>query len=443
MLVVSIISYAIYTAVLAGLACSYTLWAENRALLYVLIPVFVFINLFAGAGLCKSRRFRLRVCQHGAALLIAFEFSLVIALVYHSVMAFRILPEDYSTFLRSAVTCLVVELIVFWNGILCVYLTSLQLGLWQRIVGAVCGMIPVINLVMMNSIVWTVLKEVQQEGKKEKINRARKNQQLCKTKYPILLVHGVFFRDTKYFNYWGRIPRELEYHGALVYYGNHQSAAAIATSAQELMERVKQITEETGCEKVNIIAHSKGGLDCRYAIDKLGLGQYVASLTTVNTPHRGCIFADRLLQQIPEEYQEKIAKRYNDMMKKIGDHDPDFLAAVGDLTASACERFNQEITDMPAEIYCQSVGSLLQKARSGRFPLNVSYHLVKMYDGENDGLVSESSFPWGEKFTLLTPTWKQGISHSDMTDMNRRNLKDFDVREFYVQLVSQLRQRGL
>lgn len=443
MLVVSILSYILYTGALAGLACSYTLWADNRALLYVLIPVFVFINLFAGAGLCKSRRFRLRVCQHGAALLIAFEFSLVIALVYHGVMAYRILPEDYSTFIRSAVTCLIVELIVFWNGIICVYLTSLQLGIWQRIVGAVCGMIPVVNLVMMNSIVLTALKEVQQEGKKEKINRSRKHQQLCKTKYPILLVHGVFFRDTKYFNYWGRIPKELQYHGASVYYGNHQSAAAIATSAQELLERVKQITEEIGCEKVNIIAHSKGGLDCRYAIDKLGMGQYVASLTTVNTPHRGCIFADRLLQQIPGEYQEKIAKRYNDMMRKIGDHDPDFLAAVGDLTASACEKFNQEITYVPEDIYCQSVGSLLEKARSGRFPLNVSYHLVKMYDGENDGLVSESSFPWGEKYTLLTPTWKQGISHSDMTDMNRRNLKDFDVREFYVQLVSQLRQRGL
>ena len=130
------------------------------------------------------------------------------------------------------------------------------------------------------------------------------------------------------------------------------------------------------------------------------------------------------------------------MMRKIGDHDPDFLAAVGDLTASACEKFNQEITHIPADIYCQSVGSLLEKARSGRFPLNVSYHIGKMSEGENDGLGSESSFPWGEKYTLLTPTWKQGISHSDMTDMNRRNLKDFDVREFYVQLVADLKQRG-
>lgn len=36
--------------------------------------------------------------------------------------------------------------------------------------------------------------------------RAEKN--VCSTKYPLLLVHGVGFRDFHYFNYWGRILRE-------------------------------------------------------------------------------------------------------------------------------------------------------------------------------------------------------------------------------------------
>ena len=433
----------IYTALLSGIACSYTFWVNDEQLLHILIGIFVFINLFAGTGFCRSRRFRQRICQHGAALLIAFELSLVVAVVYHIVMATRTLPENYPVFVRSVVACLVVEMIVFWNGIICVYLTSYQLGLWQRIVGILCGFVPILNLVMMNKILWTASREVHLEGKKEKLNRSRKKQQLCKTKYPILLVHGVFFRDMKYFNYWGRIPRELKYHGATIYYGNHQSARAVADSAQELTDRIKQIVEGTGCEKVNIIAHSKGGLDCRYAIAKLGMGQYVASLTTVNTPHRGCIFADHLLKEITPEYQEEVAKRYNNTMKKIGDQSPDLLAAVNDLTASACEKFNQEITYVPENIYCQSVGSVQKKAGGGRFPLNLSYHIVKMYDGENDGLVSTSAFPWGEKYTLLTPTGEQGISHGDVTDFSRRNLKDFDVREFYVQMVNGLQKRGL
>ena len=169
----------------------------------------------------------------------------------------------------------------------------------------------------------------------------------------------------------------------------------------------------------------------------------MASMTTINTPHKGCIFAEHLLKEITPEYQEKVAKHYNDIMKKVGDQSPDLLAAVNDLTASACEKFNQEITYVPEHIYCQSVGSVQKKAGSGRFPLNLSYHVVKMYDGENDGLVSTSAFPWGEKYTLLTPTGEQGISHGDVTDFSRRNLKDFDVREFYVQLVNDLQTRGL
>lgn len=72
-------------------------------------------------------------------------------------------------------------------------------------------------------------------------------------------------------------------------------------SAKELAERIHQIINETGCQKVNVIAHSKGGLDMRAAIAFTDVVSYVASLTTINTPHRGCQFADYLLTQIPEK----------------------------------------------------------------------------------------------------------------------------------------------
>ena len=40
----------------------------------------------------------------------------------------------------------------------------------------------------------------------------------CKTRYPILLLHGAGFRDLKRPLYWGRIPGALEAHGAALYY---------------------------------------------------------------------------------------------------------------------------------------------------------------------------------------------------------------------------------
>ena len=87
------------------------------------------------------------------------------------------------------------------------------------------------------------------------------------------MVHGVFFRDFEHLNYWGRIPEELKRNGATIYYGNHNSASAVRDSARELAVRVHQIIKETGCEKLNIIAHSKGGLDSRAMIAEYTAGE--------------------------------------------------------------------------------------------------------------------------------------------------------------------------
>ena len=74
--------------------------------------------------------------------------------------------------------------------------------------------------------------------------------------------------------------------------------------------------------------------------------------------------------------------------------------------------------------------------------MNFTYHLAKYFDGANDGLVGETSFAWGENYRLLTVNGKRGISHGDMIDLNRENIEEFDVREFYVQLVADLKERG-
>ena len=257
-----------------------------------------------------------------------------------------------------------------------------------------------------------------------------------------MIFHGFFFRDFEYLNYWGRIPEELEKNGARIYYGNHNSASAVRDSAEQLAARVHEIIDKTGCEKVNIISHSKGGLDSRAMIALTDAAPYVASLTTINTPHRGCQFADYLLNKIPAKQQHAVENAYNAGAAKLGDVNPDFLAAVHDLTFENCEKLNEEIADDP-NIFYQSVGSKLNKPMSGRFPLNFTYPLVKYFDGANDGLVGEESFPWGENYQFLTVEGKRGISHGDVIDLNRENIPGFDVREFYVQLVADLKNKGL
>lgn len=167
----------------------------------------------------------------------------------------------------------------------------------------------------------------------------------------------------------------------------------------------------------------------------------MATLTTINTPHRGCIFAEYLLGKVPESARQKVAAAYNTALKKLGDTNPDFLAAVQDLTESACLERNKTMPDAPGVVY-ESVMSYCKKARHGRFPLNITYPVVRHFDGRNDGLVSVDSAKWGSAFTLLEPAGKRGISHGDVVDLNRENIPGFDVREFYVDLAAGLKTRG-
>ena len=411
-----------------------------------LIPIVIL--LFTGANVLPiyskqelpNKRFK--VCAHGNRCLKSFVITLIATVIYHAIMAFILIPDKWELWVVSAVVAFITNAILFWNGILSVYFTSTQLGINIRVLGIVFGMVPIGNLILLSKIIRTTSAEINMEWSKMVLNKERKEQKVCATKYPILMVHGVFFRDSAKFNYWGRVPKELEKNGATIFYGEHQSAASIENSADELAKRIKKIIDETGCEKLNIIAHSKGGIDTRMAIHKFGIQPYVASLTTINTPHRGCNFSDYVLNKMPENIKNGIANTYNSTLKKIGDPNPDFMAAVGDLSSKVCAPLDAKM-GVPEGIFCQSVGSRLKRAVGGKFPLNFSYYLVKHFDGYNDGLVGEDAFEWGEKYTFLTNEGLRGISHGDMIDLNRENIPGFDVREFYVQLVADLKNRGL
>ena len=412
----------------------------------LLMTLFVVVNIVPCYASWKLKSPRLRNNADGCELLEIFLISAGISIVINVYWWFLVLPAEspwvWTACVGSAVCCILIEAVVFWNGMIRIYITSVQLGMKWRIIGALCGMIPVVHLIVLGIMIGIVREEIRVENDKLLLDQERAARRICRTKYPLLLVHGVFFRDSGSFNYWGRIPAELEANGAALYYGNHGSAASVADSARELDARIRQIVRETGCGKVNIIAHSKGGLDCRYALSELGTHPFVASLTTINTPHRGCRFADYLLTRIPGNQQQAIAAAYNGTLRRLGEPSADFMAAVRDLTEEACLRRNEVLKDMP-EVYGQSVGSKLRYPCGGRFPLNFSCRFVKNFDESNDGLVGAASFAWGENYQFVQAEGKRGISHGDMIDLNRENFAGFDVREFYVQLVSALRERGL
>lgn len=432
----------LYSFVFSVISNSYIFIRRKPILALLFFIVFLLLNFLAGIFLVKTCSRKLKILNHGTTVLIAFCVSAAVSVILNIYLLIQ--KADYGTeaVILNTLICILCDSILFWNGIICVYLSSVQLGIKTRVIGLICGFIPVVNLIVLGIIIYKTYNEIKFESKKEQLNEKRKDSKICETKYPILLVHGVFFRDSNLLNYWGRIPKELKINGATCFYGEHQSAASVENSGKELAQRIKEIVNETNCEKVNIIAHSKGGLDCRFAIASCDISQYVASLTTINTPHRGCVFAEWLLNNATDGLKKKVAASYNKAASLLGDTTPDFLAAVNNLTSEFCKDFDSR-TQTPQNIYCQSVGSVMHGAATGKFPLNLSHEFVKHYDGANDGLVGVDSFKWSENYTLLDLPLKRGISHGDMIDLNRENIKGFDVREFYVEIVSQLKSIGL
>lgn len=417
------------------------LWV-NIIAIAMLVLWFLFFNVTPRGDRQPSKR--LKVMMGGYELFVTVGWaSLLEAVLYIILLCNQF--SDYILFVLiiNLLVILPVFFLVAANAFFRVIFTSQQLRVVWRVLLVFFWWFPLLNLYIFWRVCHVVKSEYYTETSKLALDHLRGENEVCKTKYPIVLVHGIFFRDWQLVNYWGRIPGELIRNGADIHYGGQQSASAVSQSAEELKTTILKILEETGAEKVNLIAHSKGGLDSRYAISRLGLAPQVASLTTINTPHRGCIFAQSLLKSLPKSMVRFISRKYNSVFHTLGDPDPDFLAGVVDLTAAKCGQFNKDTPDMPGVLY-QSVMSTMRKAGSASFPLSLTWLLVKKYDKEpNDGLVSLSSAAWGDYLGTLTVPHRRGLSHGDVIDLMRENIPGFDVREFYVGLIKDLKAKGL
>lgn len=269
------------------------------------------------------------------------------------------------------------------------------------------------------------------------------SQDLCKTKYPILFIHGTGFRDHKIFNYWGRIPSALENHGAEIFYGHQDSWATIKRNAEIIKANLIKTIEETGCEKVNIIAHSKGGIEARYLASSMGCERMIASITTISTPHNGSKTMDKIWKLL-KFLIRFIAVFANLWFRILGDKHPDFYHACEQFTTEFMCGFNNRNPDME-NIYYQSYATIMKNPFSDMlmFFLNL---IIGLIEGENDGLVTPESAVWTNFKGVWRSLEKRGISHADSVDLRRKNFTKrepdshvADIRTCYIKIVSMLK----
>ena len=418
------------------------------------LPMVIFTALFLGGLLlwCCLRPGprqstlpkKLRQLAEGCALYETTFLTAILLLAEHAVLpalpaALRLPLPLFFANLFAGVGLLIFPLTV---GLLRVLYASEQLDALYRYLILATWWIPLIGIFLNLPTYQAARRELLFVRERHLRNLQRRDRQICRTTFPLLLLHSRFYPDWKPSACWGRIPDALEQNGAVLYYGDPSAATDVSQCAQELQAAIQDVLAHSGAEKVNIIAHSRRGLDARYAISALGLADRVASLTTICTPHRGCLLARDVLEQLPHSSANAAASQRDQLISQVADQYPNFYSSVAELTPEACAALNQRLPDAPG-VYYQSIGAQMASKTAAGFPFNMSYNIIHPIEGDNDGLVATSSMPWGEAYREVTPPSAQGISHGDMIDLTRRNIPGFDVCEFYVELVQALRERGL
>ena len=260
-----------------------------------------------------------------------------------------------------------------------------------------------------------------------------------RTRYPLLLVHGFAMKDTFFMHSFGRIDRILRIQGHQVFTSRIDAVGNVENNAQQLKEEVERICAETGAEKVNIIAHSKGGLDAKYMIQHLGMADRVASLTTLCTPFKGSPIASFILR-FPEFAVRYAAWWINLAYRILGDRTPDSFTACQEMRRVTDE--NTETLNCAGPVFCQSFSSAVRKGEKGQdfvmsIPLAFSRWLEK--NRITDGLVPKDSAIFGN---YRGDCVDGSISHTEIVDFMVADKKRDKIYAFYSALCEELVNAG-
>ncbi|HVO29605.1 MAG TPA: hypothetical protein VMV18_02670 [bacterium] len=250
--------------------------------------------------------------------------------------------------------------------------------------------------------------------------RGTKRRRKTNPALPVVLAHGMFGFDEvklrgKRYEYFRGVRTALTREGAKVHVVKLAPTAAIEERAEGLADAVRAL----GAEKVNLIAHSQGGVDARYAISRLGLARNVASLTTVGAPHRGTPLADA--------GSKVLGKKAARVLRMEG---------VADLTTRRMKRFNREVPDAKGVAYHSVVGAVSGLVPARMHPLLLPGFLwMRDRAGVNDGVVPSDSQSWGEILAEVDADHWAQIGWS-------KGARGFDARDLYTGILRELRARG-
>lgn len=287
--------------------------------------------------------------------------------------------------------------------------------------------------------------------------------------YPVVLVHGMAgFNKIEVgpveITYFNGVVEALANVGESAYVTVSPPFASSEVRAQSIAKQIDEILARTGKAKVNIVAHSQGGLDARVLASPngLGYGDRIASVTTVSTPHHGSKVADAvlgLLKYLPAKQIEELTNALLGLVQKTAyelQTDPHVREQITMLSEEYMTKvFNPKYTDDPNVVYKSYAGR--SNWRAGLIPCYGSVYpneptkldqlqmpllpTAMFLEGGgltvNDGLVTIESAKWGT-FEQCVPA-----DHLKEIGLFGQAAQSFNHIELYRNIVARLRSAGL
>ena len=256
------------------------------------------------------------------------------------------------------------------------------------------------------------------------------------TKYPIVLAHGIAMREGRIFKVFRRVRKTLCEAGYVVYAANIDGFGSIENNAAQLKTHIQEILQKEHTDKVNIIAHSKGGLDARYMMEQLGMAGAVASLTTLCTPHRGSRMASWIYSR-PRWFTKFLAFWINFWYRIFGDKHPDALTVCRQLQLTTDDE--SEDLSAPEGVYCQSYSATMNRGRDD-FLMSVPLYFARKWGEEStDGVVTAESAKFAE---YRGDCIEDSLSHTEIMGLSLKKKKRRKIYAFYLSVCRELAERG-
>jgi triacylglycerol lipase len=294
--------------------------------------------------------------------------------------------------------------------------------------------------------------------------------------FPIVLMHGMGgFNELENLpvtvSYFNGIQADLEAQGVKNVFVT--LAPPFDTSehrAIALRPQIESILAKTGAAKVNLIGHSQGGLDARVLASPagLGMGDVIASITTVATPHRGTPVADLALGLVAGLPASTVSAVTDGFLQLLEDgvypvkSKPDLFAQANEMTTSyMAATFNPKYVDAPGVTYASYAGRTNLETGSGTAPddcddgeyanesqsldvpqveLAATADYLQAQGFNSDGLVPVSSARWGTFMECVPADHLKEVGMLFQTGADP--VSGFDHLLFFRAIVARLQAEG-